>query len=116
MTSERHHDDSEIEEARELLSLLGLETLIQTAVERGTAAIVTTLEEIKVTLEEINNQLTAIEGNEANLGGTLTTIATNVTAIKDQLAGATGGLSGADAATLQGIADQASALATQSAP
>ena len=127
MTSEgRHHTptDDEIAEARELFELLGLETLMSQAV---TGPILSKLEELEVTLQSINDQLSGIEANEATMATTLTTIATNIAALKDQLAGATGGLSAAeaqaiadrltqDAATLQNLADQAGAAATQSAP
>jgi Fic family protein len=127
MTSEgRHHTptDDELAEARELLELLGLETLIQQAI---THPIVSKLEELKVTLDAINTTLAGIEANETAVAGTLTTIAANIAALRDQLAGASGGLTAAeaqaiadrlstDAATLQSIADQASAVQTQSAP
>lgn len=125
MTNEgRHHSEDDIREARELLELLGLETLINTAI---TAPIVSKLEEIRVTLDAINQTLAGMEANETAVAGTLTTIASNITALKDQLAGASGGLSASeaqaiadrltqDAATLQAIAEQATAVQTSSAP
>jgi uncharacterized protein YukE len=124
MSEGRHHSDDDIQEARELLELLGLETLITKAI---TGPIVSKLEEIAMTLENINNSLSAIESNEGTMATTLSNIASNVSALKDQLAGATGGLSAADAqaiadrlaadaATLQSLADQANGVATQSAP
>lgn len=127
---ERHERERREEEAlAENLSILGLETLIERAVHRGNAAVLASLEAIKVTLQQINESLTQLESVESTLPEALSTIATNIKTIQDELAAAgnAGGITAADAealaariatdgAALQTIADTVAQVESSSGP